>query len=99
MRLPFLLVLALLALPVAAGTSRAADAPPGATSCSGCHPMHAKVNSPVTVLAGRKAAEIAAAMGSYRDGAWVSTIMTRIAKGFTDIEIDAIADWYAKQKP
>ena len=99
MRLPFLCVLALLAVPVAAGTSRAADAPPGASSCSGCHPMHAKVASPVTVLAGRKAAEIAAAMGNYRDGAWVSTIMTRIAKGFTDNEIDAIADWYAKQKP
>jgi len=77
----------------------AADAPPGASSCSGCHPMSAKVTTPITVLTGRRAAEIAAAMGSFRDGAWPATIMTRIAKGFTDFEIDAIADWYSKQKP
>jgi cytochrome c553 len=76
----------------------AADAPPGASSCSGCHPAASGVDTPVKRLKGRDAAEIVAAVQEFRSGARAATVMDRIAKGFTDDEIRAIAAWYAAQK-
>jgi cytochrome c553 len=37
-------------------------------------------------------------MQDFRSGARPGTVMDRIAKGFTDAEIQAIAAWYAEQK-
>ncbi len=92
-RLP---VAALLALSLPAGAAWAAAAPPGAAACSGCHraPGH---GGAVPALQGRPAAEIVAAMRAYRAGERSPTVMDRIAKGFTDGEIQAIADWLAAQ--
>ena len=75
-----------------------ANAPPGALSCSGCHAAAASVETPVPRLAGRDANEIVAAMQAFRAGQKPATVMDRIAKGFTDEEINAIAAWYAAQK-
>jgi cytochrome c553 len=75
-----------------------ANAPPGALSCSGCHAMAASVETPVPRLAGRDANAIVAAMQAFRAGQKPGTVMDRIAKGFTDEEIKAIAAWYAAQK-
>ena len=41
---------------------------------------------------------IADAMIDYKSGKRSGTIMDRIAKGFSDEEIRAIAAWYAGQK-
>ena len=38
------------------------------------------------------------AMLAFRSGQRPATVMDRIAKGFTDDEIKAIADWYGAQK-
>jgi sulfide dehydrogenase cytochrome subunit len=76
----------------------AAPAPPsGAASCSGCHPMSAKVETRVPRLVGRKPADIVAAMQAFRSGQKAATVMDRIAKGFSDAEIRAIADWLGGQ--
>jgi len=48
-------------------------------------------------IAGRKSSDIATAMREYRSGAWPSSVMGRIAKGFDDSQIDAIAAWFAAQ--
>jgi cytochrome c553 len=37
-------------------------------------------------------------MTEFRSGARPGTVMGRIAKGFTDDEIKAIASWFAAQK-
>jgi sulfide dehydrogenase cytochrome subunit len=50
-------------------------------------------------LGGMPATEIAAKMTAFRSGNAQVTIMDRIAKGFTEEEIRAIATWYAAQKP
>lgn len=71
--------------------------PPGAAGCSGCHPS-GRVETPVTRLNGRNAADIVTAMQEFRGGQRPGTVMDRIAKGFSDDEIRAIAAWYAKQK-
>jgi sulfide dehydrogenase cytochrome subunit len=76
----------------------AADAPPGASSCSGCHPATAVVATPVPRLVGRDAAQITTAMTEFRTGKRPATVMDRIAKGFTDDETKAIAAYFAAQK-
>ncbi|MBI2714863.1 MAG: cytochrome C [Rhizobiales bacterium] len=76
----------------------ASDAPPGAASCSGCHATNAAVESPVPRIHGRNANEIVTAMAAFRTGALPSTVMGRIAKGFTDEEMHPIAAWLAAQK-
>ena len=76
----------------------AADAPAGATACSGCHPPAARADAPVPPLAGRDAAQIVSAMQAFRSGQVTGTVMNRIAKGFSEEETQAIAAWYAGQK-
>ena len=83
---------------IAAATVGAAEPPAGAAACSGCHPSSARGPSPVARLAGRDRAEIVKAMQEFRSGERSATVMDRIAKGFTDDEIQAIAAWYAEQK-
>ena len=83
-----------------AGTvaAAAAEAPSGASSCSGCHPVSAAVHTPVPRLVGRPVADIVAAMQGFRTEQRPATVMDRIAKGFSDDETAAIAAWYAGQK-
>jgi len=69
----------------------AASAPPGASSCTGCH----GAAGAVAPLDGRPAAELVAAMAAFRAGDRSATVMGRIAKGFSDAEVRAIADWFA----
>lgn len=85
-------------LSIAAAVVASAEPPAGAASCSGCHPASTKVTSPVPRLAGLDRAAIIKAMQDFRSGARAGTVMDRIAKGFTDEEIQAIAVWYAGQK-
>ena len=76
----------------------AAEAPPGAASCTGCHAANPRVDTPVPPLNGRPAADIASQMVAFKAGQRPGTIMDRIAKGFSDDEIRAIAAWYESQK-
>jgi sulfide dehydrogenase cytochrome subunit len=81
----------------AAVPQRAAAAPPGASSCSGCH--DAKIASPsVPPLKGRPVAEIVTAMEAFRAGSREATVMTRIAKGYSDDESRAIAAWLSSAR-
>jgi sulfide dehydrogenase cytochrome subunit len=75
-----------------------ADAPPGALACSGCHPAARWVDTSVSRLNGRDPAAIIAAMQGFKSGQIPGTVMGRIAKGFTDDEVKAIAAWYGAQK-
>lgn len=76
----------------------AAEPPAGAASCSGCHAASPRVTSPVPRLAGVDRAAIVRAMQEFRSGQRPGTVMDRIAKGFTDDEIQALAAWFAAQK-
>jgi len=89
----------LCSLRVAPATSAGlADAPPGALSCSGCHATSSAVKTEVPRLIGRDPGAIVAAMQGFRTGTTPATVMNRIAKGFSDDEIKAIATWYGAQK-
>jgi sulfide dehydrogenase cytochrome subunit len=71
--------------------------PAGAAACSGCH-APAALGSPVPPLKGRNPDEIVAAMQDFRAGKREATIMGRIAKGFSDEETRAIANWLRVQQ-
>jgi cytochrome subunit of sulfide dehydrogenase len=92
-------LVALVILGMSTSAAPAIDVPPpGAAACSGCHPMSRAVETPFTRLVGRNATEIVTAVQEFRTGQRPGTVMDRIAKGFTDDEIKAIAAWYAAQK-
>ena len=91
-------ILAVLLFASAMPWAVAAPTPPlGASSCSGCHGANKSVDTPVPRLVGRSAAEIEAAMLAFRTGQKPTSVMERIAKGFSDDEIKAIATWYGAQ--
>ncbi len=72
--------------------------PPGAASCSGCHSARATATSPIPRIYGRDTGDILSAMSAFRDGSRPATVMTRIAKGFSDDELRPIAAWLSEQK-
>lgn len=91
MRAAFFVVLAM--APVAA---LAMEAPPGATTCSGCHagPSGAGMFS----IIGRDPVELSATMEAFRSGARPATLMNRLVRGFSPDEVRAMAAWLAVQK-
>jgi cytochrome subunit of sulfide dehydrogenase len=91
--------LGMVALAASAGIAfpASSEAPPGASACSGCHAAR-RVDTAIPPLAGRPAADIVAQMLAFKSGQKPATVMDRIAKGFTDAEVQAIADWYAQQR-
>lgn len=89
-----LVALALATPAAAAGTMP----PPGASACSGCHATDSRVRTRVPRLVGRKPAEIVGALAEFKAGKRPATVMDRIAKGFSDDEIQAIAAWYGAQR-
>jgi cytochrome c553 len=82
---------------MAIATAAAAEPPPGASSCSGCHPPSTSAETKVPPLRGQESAAIVAAMLAFRSGERPATVMGRIAKGFSEDEIRAIAAWVARQ--
>ncbi len=72
--------------------------PAGAAACSGCHAATAQAAGAVPRIAGLDAADILRAMQEFRSGSRPATVMDRIARGFTDEEAQAIAEWYARRK-
>jgi|ERR1700720_1835707 sulfide dehydrogenase cytochrome subunit len=80
------------------GAGSTAEVPAGASSCTGCHSA-ASGSDAMRALGGMPAAEISAKMVAFKSGNAPATIMDRIAKGFTENEIQAIATWHAAQKP
>jgi sulfide dehydrogenase cytochrome subunit len=79
----------------AQGLREVSGAPPGASSCLGCHGA-----SPTSLpaLSNLSANEIENAMEQFRSGAREATLMNRIAKGFTPEESKAIAAWLSAKE-
>ncbi len=94
-RLAGVLVGFALALVVRAPLVRAEEAPPGATTCIGCH-SPSRMNPAIPALRGRDADEITQAMRGFRDGSRPATLMGRLARGFSEDESRAIAEWVVR---
>lgn len=68
-------------------------------TCAGCHGTNGSSNGPATpTIAGISSEYFIEAMKAYKDGSRPSTIMTRIAKGYTEEEVKLMAGFFAEQK-
>lgn len=69
-------------------------------TCAGCHALSKKnYQGFVPVIAGMDKDKIVKKMKAFKAGtAKDVTIMDRIAKGYSDAEIEAVAAYYAKMK-
>ncbi len=92
----------LIACSIAFGGVAFAATPSGemlGNTCAGCHGTHGNSNGPATpTIAGSGSEYFIDSMMAYKSGDRASTIMGRIAKGYTDEEIKLMADFFAKQK-
>ena len=67
-----------------------------ANTCAGCHGTYgASVDTKIPPLAGQNTDELVATMLAYRDGSRKGTVMNRVAKAYSDEEIQAIAEYFA----
>ena len=70
-----------------------------ASNCAMCHGDEGRPapGSNVARLAGRPAAATVEAMNAFREGRREATVMHQIAKGFSEEEIAAMAEYFARQ--
>lgn len=67
-------------------------------TCAGCHGTNgASAGGPMPVIAGLSKRYISQALNDYKSGKRPSTIMGRIARGYSELEIEAIASHLAAQ--
>lgn len=70
-----------------------------ANTCAGCHGTNGNTQGPATPgIAGMASEYFVETMKGYADGSRKGTIMNRIAKGYTEDEINAMAKYFAAQK-
>ena len=64
-------------------------------TCFSCHGTDGKSAGGMPAIAGKSESFIAGTLKAFRSGEIEATIMDRIAKGFTDEEIAALAKFFA----
>ncbi len=84
------------------GATHTSAAPPTASmladTCVGCHgPDGSSVGPAIPSIAGMSAEYFNTVMKEYKADGRYGTIMNRIAKGYSDEEIDLMGDYFAKQ--
>ena len=85
----------ILTLPALAATPSASML---ANTCAGCHGTNGSSVGPASpTIAGISREYFIETMNAYRSGERPSTIMTRIAKGYTDEEIKLMAGFFSRQ--
>lgn len=94
-------VIACSLLPASAGPLAAADIPPAvlAAPCSTCHGPGGKSPGAIPSLDRLGADAVRTALLAYRRGELQGTIMNRLARGFIEPEIDAIATHLGARTP
>lgn len=101
-----------LALAVASGAVAAQAAPAAApavalpsnaaylaSNCANCHGTTGTSKGATPSLAGQQKSVIIEQMKAFRDGKRPATIMHQIAKGYTDAQIELVADFFSRQTP
>ena len=95
-------VVATIVLAMVCCAARAADPASGrdiAANCANCHGTNGRSVGVMPVLAGRPQGELVVIVREFRDGKRPSTVMQQLAKGYTDAQIEAVAGYFAAQKP
>ncbi len=70
-----------------------------AATCVACHGTNGDTRgATLPRLAGQSQQALSASLHAFKTGARQSTIMTQIAKGYTDEQIELLAAYFAAQK-
>ncbi|MCK6451546.1 MAG: cytochrome c [Alphaproteobacteria bacterium] len=69
-----------------------------ALSCAACHGTDGKSPGSIPTIGGRSAKEIKESLIAFKSGTRPSTVMKRLAEGYTDQDIDALAAYFSKRK-
>lgn len=81
-----------------AAPGKPADVTILASTCVGCHGVAYEGAHGVPALRGNKESEIAAALHAFKTDARPATMMNRLAKGYSEPEIQALALYFSKLK-
>jgi sulfide dehydrogenase cytochrome subunit len=86
------------ALAGVAATPAAAQTLPSALalSCAACHGTDGKSPGSVPAIDGRSVKEAKEILTGFKNGTRQSTVMNRMAKAYSDQEIDALAEYFSK---
>jgi sulfide dehydrogenase cytochrome subunit len=69
-----------------------------ASNCANCHGTMGNAQGAMPSLAGQQKTYIVEQMRAFRDGKRPATIMHQLAKGYTDQQIEVIAEFFSRQK-
>lgn len=70
-----------------------------AANCANCHGTHGTAQGAMPSLAGQQKSYIVEQVKAFRDGKRPATIMHQLSKGYTDQQVELIADFFSRQKP
>ena len=93
-----LIAAALAAAPLAAAAQDSPAARSLAATCASCHGTDGRsVTNEVVGLAGLPKEHIVTQMKAFRDGSRPATVMHQIAKGYSDQQIELMADYFSRR--
>jgi cytochrome subunit of sulfide dehydrogenase len=69
-----------------------------AANCTGCHGPSGNSSGAIPSIAGLERAYIVTAMQEFKAGTRQATVMQQHAKGYSDQEIEILAEYFSKQK-
>jgi sulfide dehydrogenase cytochrome subunit len=68
-----------------------------AHACAACHGTHGHAQTPTPSIAGLPEAEFVRFMEDFRSGKRTSSIMNRIAQGYTSADMVGLAQFFARK--
>ncbi len=69
-----------------------------AANCTGCHGPSGNSSGAIPSIAGLERTYIVTAMQEFKAGTRQATVMHQHAKGYSDQEIEILAEYFSKQK-
>jgi cytochrome c553 len=97
-RLSPLPTLLLACLPLGAGAGEDSTARSLAANCTSCHGPGGVSTGGIPSLAGRPKQALLESLQGFKAGTRPATVMHQHAKGYTDTELELLADYFAKQE-
>lgn len=80
------------------GVGPGTPAPLVVQACAGCHGQNGTGSGAVPAIAGRSRPDLVETLTAFRANQRPGTIMGRIARGYTDDEIGAMADHFSSRR-
>ena len=69
-----------------------------AATCANCHSITGKATKGIPVIAGQTKESLAILLKEFKQGTRHGTVMNQLAKGYTNSQLDAVAEYYAAKK-